>query len=112
MVLVGMIGRKDGSMLVAKVMAVSLLVVLAVGELERALAEDKGPSCQEQLLVKMAHDQLVAQKRAEVEDQLAVVAAQAQVLERKLQLLTKENVDLKAKLATIEKPAAADPAKE
>lgn len=99
-------------MLAAKVMAVSLLVVLAVGELERVWAEDKGPSCQEQLLVKMTHDQLLGQKRAEVEEQLAVVAAQAQVLERKLQLLTKENAELKAKLTTIEKPAATDPAKE
>lgn len=92
-------------MFAAKVFCVGMLVVLLAGEVGQVWAEDKGPSCQEQLLVKMTHDQLVVQKRAEVEDQLALVAAQAQVLERKLQLVTKENTDLKAKLATLEKPA-------
>ncbi|MDP2381249.1 MAG: hypothetical protein Q8N00_00435 [Nitrospirota bacterium] len=85
---------------------VPLLLVAACGP---AMAEDSGPSCQEQLLVKLTHDQLVVQKRAEVEDQLALVAAQAQVLERKVQLLTKENADLRVKL---EKTAGPEKSKE
>lgn len=83
---------------------VSVLVLCVASWTGEVAAQEKGPSCQEQLLVKTTHDQLVVQKRAEVEDQLALVAAQAQVLERKVQILTKENTELKSKLATPAEP--------
>lgn len=82
-----------------------LLASLALLMALPAMAQQPPPSCQEQLLVKSTHDQLLAQKRGEVEDQLAQVAAQAAVLQHKLQLLTKENTDLKATLKTLSPPA-------
>lgn len=85
----------------------SAIVVLAIAA--PVLAEQPAASCQEQLLVKHSHDQLITQKRAEVEDQLAQVAARAQVMQARIQQLEKEQVTLKAKIAELTPATPAEP---
>ncbi len=74
-------------------------------------AEQPAASCQEQLLVRTTHVQLLAQKRTEVEEQLAQVAARAQVMQAKIQQLEKEQTTLKAKIKelTPATPAESEP---
>lgn len=86
----------------------SAIVVLAIAA--PVLAEQPAASCQEQLLVKHSHDQLITQKRADVEDQLAQVAARAQVMQARIQQLEKEQVTLKAKIAELTPEKKNDPA--
>lgn len=87
----------------------SAVVVLALAA--PVWAEPPAASCQEQLLVRTTHDQLLAQKRTEVEEQLAQVAARAQVMQARIQQLEKEQTTLKAKIAelTPAPPAASEP---
>lgn len=85
----------------------SAIVVLAIAA--PVLAEQPAASCQEQLLVKHSHDQLITQKRAEVEDQLAQVAARAQVMQARIQQLEKEQTTLKAKIKELTPASPAEP---
>lgn len=89
-----------------------LLSVLIVLMAVPAFAQQPAPSCQEQLLIKTSHDQLLVEKRAETENQLAYKSAEASVLQYKVQLLTKENAELKAKIKSLEPPPAEKPAAE
>lgn len=86
---------------------VSMGVVLALAA--PVWAEQPAASCQEQLLVKHSHDQLITQKRAEVEDQLAQVAARAQVMQARIQQLEKEQTTLKAKIAELTPATPSEP---
>lgn len=86
-------------------MLVAGLALIQPGALS-AQSIDKGPSCQEQLLVQTTHGQILSQKRGDVESQLAQVAAQASVLQQKLHLVMKENAELKAKIKQLAAPAS------
>jgi peptidoglycan hydrolase CwlO-like protein len=86
------------------------LVGLSMMMIGQAMADDKKTSsCPENLMVEQTLVGVVAEKRGQAERQISELAVRISTLQAKVQLMMKENADLKAKVETLT-PKTEDPA--